>query len=92
MTHGMELLQATCYETRVLMNLEKALPPKLDSEIKRLQLVIGKKLFLRIDAWRRRQPPPMPNTSEALRQMAERVLDQDGIPDDAAKPKPKRAK
>ena len=33
-----------------------AVPPKLDDDgIKRLQLVIGQKLLLRIDAWRGRQ-------------------------------------
>jgi hypothetical protein len=66
---------------------DKGMPPKLDSEIKRLQLVIGKKLFLRIDDWRRRQPAPMPNTSEAIRKLIEMSLDADSTDD-----KPKRKK
>ena len=44
------------------MILEKGMPPKLDDDIKRLQLVVGQKLLLRIDAWRGRQPG-VPNTS-----------------------------
>ena len=64
------------------------LPPKLDSEIKRLQLVIGQRLFLRIDGWRRRQPPPMPNTSEAIRKLIEMSLDADAS-GDKSKPKKK---
>jgi hypothetical protein len=52
-----------------------AVPPKLDDDgIKRLQLVIGQKLLLRIDAWRGRQPG-VPNVSQAIRLLIETALD-----------------
>ena len=49
---------------------EKRMPPKLEREIKRLQLVIGKQLLLRIDDWRAHQPG-VPNTSVAIRRLIE---------------------
>ena len=58
------------------MTLEAGMPPKLDDEIKRLQLVFPKKLLLRVDAWRARQPG-VPNTSQAIRALVERQLDAD---------------
>jgi hypothetical protein len=66
------------------MMLEKRMPPKLDDEIKRLQLVFPKRLILRIDAWRARQPG-VPNTSQAIRKLVEMSLDADPHGD---KPKP----
>lgn len=67
---------------------EKRMPPKLDNEIKRLQLVFPKPLVLRIDAWRARQPG-VPNTSQAIRMLIEMSLDADAPSGD--KPKPKRS-
>jgi hypothetical protein len=63
---------------------EKRMPPKLDNEIKRLQLVFPKPLILKIDAWRARQPG-VPNTSQAIRMLVEMSLDADPH----AKKKPK---
>ncbi len=66
-----------------------AVPPKLDDDgIKRLQLVIGQKLLLRIDAWRGRQPG-VPNVSQAIRLLIEMSLDRESSGD---KPKPKKAR
>jgi hypothetical protein len=67
------------------MTLENGMPPKLDDEIKRLQLVVPMKLILRIDAWRGRQPG-VPNTSHAIRTLVEMALDADASGD---KPKKK---
>jgi hypothetical protein len=65
---------------------EKRMPPKLDSEIKRLQLVIGKRLLLRIDDWRAHQPG-VPNVSVAIRKLIELGLDAAGRHGKATKPK-----
>ena len=62
---------------------EKRMPPKLEREIKRLQLVIGKQLLLRIDDWRAHQPG-VPNTSVAIRRLIEI-----GLESSAGRHKPK---
>lgn len=70
------------------MILEKGMPPKLDDDIKRLQLVVGQKLLLRIDAWRGRQPG-VPNTSQAIRKLVEMALDAADAGDKLTKPRRK---
>jgi metal-responsive CopG/Arc/MetJ family transcriptional regulator len=70
------------------MMLEKRMPPKLDDEIKRLQLVVPQRLISRIDAWRARQPG-VPNTSQAIRKLIETSLDAAEADD---KPKPKKGR
>jgi hypothetical protein len=69
-----------------------SLAQKIDEDgIKRLQLVIGKTLLLRIEAWKRRQPLDAPvNTSEAIRRLVEMSLDAEGIAPDGATPKKAR--
>ena len=49
----------------------KRMPPKLANEIKRLQLVASAEWIAKVEAWRRHQPDPMPNTSEAIRRLVE---------------------
>jgi hypothetical protein len=61
-----------------------ALPPKLANEIKRLQLIISVELAAKVEGWRRHQPDPMPNTSEAIRRLIEIGIKADA----SAKPKP----
>src|SRR5258705_10054434 len=87
-----------CTKSRFLMNqLAKTtrstpLAQKIDEAgLKRLQLVIGKTLLLRIEAWKRLQPLDDPmNTSEAIRRLVEMSLDAEWIAPSADKPKPKR--
>jgi len=64
---------------------EKRMPPKLANEIKRLQLVAPAEWVAKVEAWRRHQPDPMPNTSEAIRRLVELGLKAD------AGDKPKKA-
>jgi hypothetical protein len=46
-------------------------PPKLAAEIKRLQLIASAEWLAKVEAWRRHQPDPMPNTSQAIRTLVE---------------------
>jgi hypothetical protein len=50
------------------------MPPKLDDEIKRLNMVAPAAWVRRIDDWRRLQPD-LPNISEAIRRLVEMGLD-----------------
>jgi hypothetical protein len=68
------------------MILEKRMPPKLANEIKRLQLIAPTAWVAKVEAWRRHQPDPMPNTSEAIRQLVEIGLKAES----QNKPKPKK--
>jgi hypothetical protein len=68
------------------MILEKRMPPKLANEIKRLQLIAPAAWVAKVEAWRRHQPDPMPNTSEAIRQLVEIGLKAES----QNKPKPKK--
>jgi hypothetical protein len=49
----------------------KRMPPKLANKIKRLQLIVPDEWITKVEAWRRHQPDPMPNTSEAIRRLVE---------------------
>ncbi len=68
------------------MSPEKRMPPKLANEIKRLQLIAPAAWVAKVEAWRRHQPDPMPNTSEAIRQLVEIGLKAES----QNKPKPKK--
>jgi hypothetical protein len=68
------------------MILVKRMPPKLANEIKRLQLIAPAAWVAKVEAWRRHQPDPMPNTSEAIRQLVEIGLKAES----QNKPKPKK--
>jgi hypothetical protein len=46
------------------------MPPKLDEETKRLNMVVSVAWIKKIDAWRRQQPD-VPNLSEAIRRLVE---------------------
>jgi hypothetical protein len=70
-----------------LMIPEDRMPPKLANEIKRLQLVVPKEWLAEVEAWRRRRPDPMPNTSEAIRHLVKLGLKADAV--DKPKKKPK---
>lgn len=50
------------------------MPPKLDDEIKRLNMVAPGSWVRKIDDWRRQQPD-LPNISEAIRRLVELGLD-----------------
>ncbi len=50
--------------------LDAPMPPKLDDDIKRLNIVAPISWVKQIDDWRRRQPE-LPNFSEALRRLVE---------------------
>jgi hypothetical protein len=49
------------------------MPPKLDDEIKRINMVAPAALVKKIDDWRRLQPD-LPNLSEAIRRLCEIAL------------------
>jgi hypothetical protein len=68
---------------------EDRMPPKLANEIKRLQLVAPAAWVAKVESWRRHQPDPMPNTSEAIRRLVEIGLKADADPHAKPKPKPK---
>ena len=55
----------------------KRMPKKLAAEIKRLQLIAPVEWLGKIETWRRHQPSPMPNTSEAIRRLVELGLKAD---------------
>ena len=46
------------------------MPPKLDDNVKRLNVVMSDALVKRIDDWRRREPD-LPNASVAIRRLIE---------------------
>jgi hypothetical protein len=46
------------------------MPPKLDKETKRLNMVVSVAWLKKIDAWRRAEPD-LPNISEAIRRLVE---------------------
>ena len=46
------------------------MPPKLDDEIKRINMVASAAWVKKIDDWRRQQPD-LPNISEAIRRLVE---------------------
>ncbi len=50
------------------------MPPKLDDETKRLNMVAPASWVRRIDDWRRQQPD-LPNISEAIRRLVEAGLE-----------------
>ena len=68
----------------------KRMPPKLANKIKRLQLIVPEEWITKVEAWRRHQPDPMPNTSECIRQLVEMGLKASNANHD--KPKPKKSK
>lgn len=53
---------------------ERRMPPKLEDETKRMNLVAPASWLKRIDEWRRHQPD-LPNISEAIRRLVEKGLD-----------------
>ena len=50
------------------------MPPKLDKEIRRLNMIAPASWVKKIDEWRRQQPD-LPNISEAVRRLVERGLE-----------------
>ncbi|MHC2867934.1 hypothetical protein ACVIYH_009067 [Bradyrhizobium diazoefficiens] len=50
------------------------MPPKLEDETKRLNMVAPASWVKKIDDWRRQQPD-LPNISEAIRRLVEMGLD-----------------
>jgi hypothetical protein len=58
---------------------DDSMPPKLDDNIKRLNIVASTAWVKRIDDWRRRQDD-LPNFSEALRRLVEIGLDAEKKP------------
>jgi hypothetical protein len=46
------------------------MPPKLDKETKRLNMVVSTAWVKKVDEWRRREPD-LPNISEAIRRLVE---------------------
>jgi hypothetical protein len=50
------------------------MPPKLDKETRRLNMVAPASWVKKIDEWRRQQPD-LPNISEAVRRLVERGLE-----------------
>jgi len=60
---------------RNLPNLpDGQMPPKLDDETKRLNMVAPASWVKKIDDWRRQQPD-LPNISEAIRRLVEMGLE-----------------
>lgn len=60
---------------RNLQNLsDEKMPPKLDDETKRLNMVAPASWVKKIDDWRRQQPD-LPNISEAIRRLVEMGLE-----------------
>jgi hypothetical protein len=58
-----------------LQNLSDGqMPPKLDDETKRLNMVAPASWVKKIDDWRRQQPD-LPNISEAVRRLVEAGLE-----------------
>lgn len=58
-----------------LQNLsDSQMPPKLDDETKRLNMVAPASWVKKIDDWRRQQPD-LPNISEAVRRLVEAGLE-----------------
>jgi hypothetical protein len=49
---------------------DRQMPPKLDDEIKRVNMVAPASWVKKIDDWRRQQPD-LPNISEAIRRLVE---------------------
>jgi hypothetical protein len=49
------------------------MPPKLDDETKRINLLVSAAWVKRVDEWRRREPD-LPNISEAIRRLVEMGL------------------
>jgi hypothetical protein len=52
------------------------MPPKLDKEIRRLNMIAPAAWMEKIDEWRRQQPD-LPNISEAVRRLVDRGLESD---------------
>jgi len=60
---------------RNLQNLsDEQMPPKLDDETKRINMVASALWVKKIDDWRRQQPD-LPNISEAIRRLVEMGLE-----------------
>lgn len=53
---------------------DEQMPPKLDDETKRLNMVAPASWVKKIDDWRRQQPD-LPNISEAIRRLVEMGLE-----------------
>jgi hypothetical protein len=49
------------------------MPPKLDDETKRINMVVPAAWLKKVDDWRRHQPD-LPNISEAIRRLVEMAL------------------
>jgi len=57
------------------MSSREPMPPKLEDEVKRVAVITPRSLLSRIEDWRRAQPDPIPNLSEAYRRLIEKGLD-----------------
>jgi hypothetical protein len=53
------------------------MPPKLDPETRRVNMVVSAAWMKKIDEWRRQQPD-LPNVSEAVRRLVELGLESPG--------------
>ena len=53
----------------------RKMPPKLADKVKRIGVIAPMEWLAKIDGWRRQQPDPMPNLSEAYRRLIEKGLD-----------------
>ncbi len=73
------------------MILEKALPPKLANETKRIALVVDKEWLKRIAEWRRLQPE-MPTTSDAIRKLVDWAIDMQSKENGDKPPKAKKVR
>lgn len=55
---------------------DNSMPPKLDDDTKRLNIVVPATWARRVDDWRRRQTD-LPNFSEAVRRLVEIALERE---------------
>ena len=55
---------------------DDSMPPKLDDDIKRLNIIVPAAWARRVDNWRRHQDD-LPNFSEAVRRLVELALDRE---------------
>jgi hypothetical protein len=75
MTHIMDLQLNKWLEWgEPMIHRKRTLPPKLAPETQRINLLADRKWLNKIDDWRKRQPWPSPNRSEAIRALVEMAL------------------
>ena len=62
----------------LILSDDGRMPPKLDDDIKRLNIVAPTSWVKRIDAWRGRQAD-VPNLSEAIRRLVDMALEAESL-------------